>query len=194
MVGGAAFFLEDMGGEVCSFCFPAFRSCCILWLTSVSFWPPLVTSHLFLWLWLCGLPYIGTLLIKLSNLPILRSLTYHIWKGFFFFFSYHAKWHTGSENWDMEILEGHYSANHSLPLVPKGSHSPHMPDTFILFQVYWKSQLINVLTQIPYLLLNLIISKSQISSFKLIKGWMKLQVWFILGEISLYLWTCKIIK
>ena len=47
MVGGAAFFLEDLGGEVCSFRAPAFRSCCILWLTSVSLWPPLVTSHLF---------------------------------------------------------------------------------------------------------------------------------------------------
>ena len=183
------FFWRIWEGKYAPSAFQLLRSCCILWLTSVSFWPPLVTSHLFLWLWLCGLPHIGTLLIKLYNLPILRSLTYHIWKGFFFFFPMQSDILTGSENWDMEILEGHYSANHSLPLVPKGSHSPHMPDTFILFQVYWKSQLINVLTQIPYLLLNLIISKSQISSFKLIKEWMKLQVYW--GK---FLFICGLAK
>ena len=101
-------------GEYVSSIFQLLEAGCVLWLTAESLWSPL--STFFLWLWLSCLPLIGTLVIKMDNLPISRSLNYHIWKVFL---PCKATYSQVLRIRTWTSLEGHYSAYHSLPSGPQ---------------------------------------------------------------------------
>lgn len=140
--------------------FQLLETACIPRFMAISLWPFLPSSHLFLWLWLSRLPCIRTLVIKFSSFGYLHlRILDHICKVLLPCKLTYSQ--------IQRIRKGHLREAVTLSttvflVIFKDSYPFYMPNTFTIFKVTEKSQLIIASTQSANFLLNLISWKSQI--------------------------------